>query len=54
METKISIAASQNDEGLFNLVINKSTPLEDGTIQNENVIKSGLTLDELKSFINQL
>jgi hypothetical protein len=51
---KINIAASQDDNGLFNLVINKSTKLEDGTIQNKNMIKSGLTLDELKSYINEL
>jgi hypothetical protein len=51
---KISIAASQNDNGLFNLVINKATTLEDGQVQNESLIKADITLDELKSYINEL
>lgn len=54
METKISIAASQAEDGTFNLVINKKVTHQDGAETVENLIKSGLSLEELKSYINSL
>lgn len=52
--TKINIAASQNDEGLFNLVISKITEIEGQEPVRENLILTDLTLEDLKSNINEL
>jgi alpha-acetolactate decarboxylase len=52
--TKINIAASQNENGLFNLVISKVTEIEEQEPVRENVIKTELTLEDLKSEINAL
>jgi hypothetical protein len=54
METKINIAASQNDNGLFNLVISKVTEIEDQEPVRENVILTELTFESLKEQINKL
>jgi hypothetical protein len=51
---KINIAASQNDNGLFNLVISKITEIPDQEPVRDNTIKTGLTLDEVKTYINGL
>jgi hypothetical protein len=51
---KINIAASQNDNGLFNLVISKITEAEGQDPVRDNIIKTGLTLDEVKTYINGL
>lgn len=52
--TKINIAASQNDQGLFNLVISKVTEIEGQEPVRENLILTDLTLEDLKSKINEL
>ena len=54
METKINIAASQNDNGLFNLVISKVTIVEEGEDIRDNIIKTDLSIEDLKSEINNL
>ena len=54
METKINIAASQNDSGLFSLVISKVTTIEGEDPIRENMIKTDLVLEDLKSEINNL
>jgi hypothetical protein len=51
---KINIAASQNDNGLFNLVISKVTNIPDQEPVIESIVKTGLTLDEVKTYINGL
>lgn len=51
---KINIAASQDNNGLFNLVISKITEIENQDPIRENIIKTGLTLEELKTYINGL
>jgi hypothetical protein len=51
---KINIAASQNESGLFNLVISKVTTVEGQEPTSENIIKTDISLDELKSEINAL
>jgi hypothetical protein len=51
---KINIAASQNDNGLFNLVISKVTTVEGQEPTLENIIKTDISLEELKSEINAL
>jgi hypothetical protein len=51
---KINIAASQNESGLFNLVISKITTIEGQEPSSENIIKTDISLDELKSEINAL
>lgn len=51
---KINIAASQNDLGLFNLVISKVTTIEGEDSKVENIIKTDLYLEDLKSEINNL
>lgn len=50
---KISIAISQNDEGLFNLVVNRQTTT-DGVVQNDPIIKSDISLEDVKTIINSL
>lgn len=54
METKINIAASQAEDGTFNLVITKRTTDEDGNETAENLIRSSITLEDLKAHINAL
>ena len=54
MDTKINIAANQNDDGLFNLVISKITTVEEGDPIRDNIIKTNLSIDDLKSEINNL
>lgn len=54
MMEKINIAASQNDDGLFNLVISKVTTIDGEEPSRETIIKSDLSLDDLKSEINNL
>lgn len=54
METKINIAASQNDNGLFNLVISKVTTVEGEDPIRDNIIKTDLSLEDLKIEINNL
>jgi hypothetical protein len=51
---KINIAASQNESGLFNLVISKITTVEGQEPTSENVIKTDISLEDLKSEINAL
>jgi hypothetical protein len=51
---KINIAASQNESGLFNLVISKVTEIEGQEPIRENIIKTDISLEELKSEINAL
>lgn len=51
---KINIAASQDDQGKFNLVISKIIEIPDQEPVRENIIKTGLTLDEVKTIINGL
>lgn len=51
---KISIAASQDDQGKFNLVISKVTEIPDQEPVRDSLIKTGLTLDEVKTIINEL
>jgi hypothetical protein len=51
---KINIAASQNESGLFNLVISKITTVEGQEPTSENIIKTDISLEELKSEINAL
>jgi len=52
--TKINIAASQNENGLFNLVISKVTEIEEQEPTSENIIKTDISLEDLKSEINAL
>ena len=52
--TKINIAASQNENGLFNLVISKVTEIEGQEPIRENIILTDLTVEDLKEQINQL
>lgn len=54
METKINIAASQNDNGLFNLVISKVTTVEGEDPIRDNTIKTDLSLEDLKAEINNI
>lgn len=51
---KINIAASQDDQGKFNLVISKVTNIPDQEPVMESIVKTGLTLDEVKTYINGL
>jgi hypothetical protein len=51
---KINIAASQDDNGLFNLVISKVTNIPDQEPVIESIVKTGLTLNEVKTYINGL
>jgi hypothetical protein len=51
---KINIAASQNESGLFNLVISKVTTVEGQEPTSENIIKTDISLEDLKSEINDL
>jgi hypothetical protein len=51
---KTNIAASQDDQGKFNLVISKTIEVPEQEPIRENLVKTGLTLDELKFYINQL
>jgi len=51
---KINIAASQDDQGKFNLVISKVTTIPDQDPVIESIVKTGLTLDEVKFYINGL
>jgi hypothetical protein len=51
---KINIAASQNENGLFNLVISKVTEVEGQEPIRENVIKTNLALEDLKLEVNAL
>lgn len=51
---KINIAASKTEDGKYNLVITKTRELEDGTIEQDNVIKTGIELTEVKELINAL
>jgi len=51
---KINIAASQNESGLFNLVISKVTEIEGQEPIRENIILTDLTVEDLKEQINQL
>ena len=54
METKLNIVASQDDNGLFNLVISKVTPVENDSPIMDNTIKTEITFEELKAEINNL
>jgi hypothetical protein len=51
---KINIAVSQDDQGKFNLVISKITEVEGQDPVRDNTIKTGLTLDQVKTLINGL
>jgi hypothetical protein len=51
---KISIAVSQTEEDSFNLVINKTTTNEGEEPHNENLIKVGITIAQVKELINNL
>jgi len=53
MKTKINIAISQNDDDKYSLVINKVTETENQPII-ESIVKTDMTLDELKLVINSL
>lgn len=54
METKLNIVASQDDNGLFNLVISRVTPVENDSPIMDNTIKTEITFEELKAEINNL
>jgi hypothetical protein len=51
---KINIAVSQDDQGKFNLVISKITEISDQEPVRNNIIKTGLTFNEVKNYINEL
>jgi hypothetical protein len=53
METKINIAISQNNDDKYCLVISKVTETEDQPII-ESIVKTDMTLDEVKLVINSL
>lgn len=54
METKINIAAGQMENGLFSLVISKITTVEGEEPIRENIIKTDLSVEDLKLEINKL